>query len=83
VVPAVFLRKLLPLLGYSSGSLLCFGTAIASSGLLYRETMPLRVVIFLLLTLSGTAGGFYLYFRTLKEISQRPGRFSNVLRPKP
>jgi drug/metabolite transporter (DMT)-like permease len=83
VIQTVIAKKLVRLLWYSAGSLVCFGTAVISSGLLYRETVVLNVVAFLFLTLSGTAGGFYLYMRTLRELSPKPGRFSSMHRHRP
>jgi drug/metabolite transporter (DMT)-like permease len=76
----VIVKKLIRLLWYSVGSLVCFAGAIISSGFLYRETAVLSVAAFLFLTLSGTIGGFYLYIRALRELSPKPGRFSSIHR---
>lgn len=79
------LRKLILLLGYASGSLICLGSAVVSSGLLYREADAINTWVYAFFTLLGTAAGFYLYFRALRVLSPKPRVWSYpaARRPKP
>lgn len=65
------LSKLFLLLGYASGSAICFGSALIVVGLLYNEASLARSLVFLTYTLFATAAGLYLYFRMLKLLSSK------------
>jgi hypothetical protein len=78
------LTKLFLLLGYASGSAICFGSALIVVGLLYNEASLAKSSVFLTYTLFATAAGLYLYFRMLKLLSskRRIHSYPTVHRPK-
>ncbi len=70
------LSKLILLLGYASSSAICLGSALVSVGLLYNEAVVIKVLVYLLFTVAGTAAGFYLYFCALRVFSPKRRVFS-------
>ncbi len=65
------LTKFFLLLGYASGCVLCFGSALMVVGLLYNEASLAKTLVFVFYTVSATAAGLYLYFRILKLLSSK------------
>ena len=78
------LTRLFLLLGYASGSAICFGSAIIVVGLLYNEASLAKTSVFLTYTFIATSAGLYLYFRMLKLLTakRRVHSYPTVHRPK-